>query len=111
MALDAPGQRVHVSVVRVESYMPDISISQSAPGDAARARHDMMKDVWTYTAVLFVVAILVTLLLTGSVIALLPVAILCLSGGAIVTVWGLLRLRSYERASDSNQRAFPRIFD
>jgi hypothetical protein len=91
--------------------MPDISISRSAPEDAAGARHNMMKDVWTYTAVLLVVAIGVTLLLTGSVAAVLPVAVLCVAGGVIVTVWGLLRLRSHERATDSDPRAFPRIFD
>jgi Flp pilus assembly protein TadB len=86
--------------------MPDISISRSAPEDAAGARHNMMKDVWTYTAVLLVVAIGATLLLTGSV-----AAVLCVAGGVIVTVWGLLRLRSHERATDSDPRAFPRIFD
>jgi uncharacterized membrane protein len=89
--------------------MPDISISRSAP--AGRARRDMMKDVWTYTAVLLVVAIGVTLLLTGSVAALLPVAVLCIAGGVIVTIWGLFRLRSHERATGSDPRAFPRIFD
>jgi hypothetical protein len=91
--------------------MPDIFLSQSPPDDAAKARRGMMKDIWTYTAVLLVVAVAVTLLLTGSVVALLPVVVLCLSGGLIVTVWGLLRLRSHEAAAGSDPRAFPRIFD
>ena len=91
--------------------MPDISISEPAPENAARARHNMMKDVWICTAVLLAVALGVTLLLTGSVAALLPVAVLCIAGGVIVTIWVLLRLCSHERAMGSDPRAFPRVFD
>jgi len=71
----------------------------------------LIKDVWTYTAALLVVGIAVAAILTGSMAALLPVAVLCVAGGVIVTIWGLLRLRAHERASGSDERAFPRIFD